>query len=365
MKSELSPEIREVVEAIHYRPSVSIIMPFEPKMNARTALAWHLKLAVDTVNREIRKNYQDDLAELVIRKLKGITQNLNFSTFKRSVAIYVSPVFEKVLYLDIPVEEKIIIDESFEIRDLVFAKKEIHEYLVLILSGKESKVYIGNSTSFIKIKSNVPDHVAAYENDIAEATANFSDPSHKKEVLLKKFLQQTDHGLSYLLQSFQLPVFVLGTHKVLGYFKALTRNEKSISGYIPGNYEEASQTELRDVMNPYVNDWKKVKMGDLHHQMEKAANAGKLAAGVKDVWKLATQNRGRLLIVEKNFTAAGEHGNTESAIRLPEEPNNKYSYIKDTVDDIIEKILEHGGDVEFVDDGMLRDYGHIVLIQHY
>jgi hypothetical protein len=340
-------------------------MPFEPKMNARTGLVWQLKLAVDTVSREIRKNYQDDLAELVIRKLKGITQNLNFSTLKRSIAIYVSPVYEKVLYLDIPVEERIIIDESFEIRDLVYAKKEAHEYLVLILSGKESKVYIGNSTSFIKVKSNVPDNKAAYENDIAEATANFSDPSYRKEVLLKKFLHQTDQGLIFLQQSFRLPIFVMGTHKVLGYFKALTKNEKSISGYVPGNYEEASQTELRDVIQPYVNDWKKVKLNDLRRQIEKAADMGKLVTGIKDVWKMAAQDRARLLVVEKTFMVAAQHWNSEEIIISPEEPYNKFSYIKDAVDDIMEKVLQHGGDVEFVDEWMLKDYGHIVLIQYY
>lgn len=366
MKSALSPEIREVSEAIHYRPAISIILPFEPKMNPRTELAQQLKHAVDIVNKEVRKNYpDDDLAELVIGRLRRIVKNLNFSTFKKSIAIYVSPVFEKVLYLDIPVEQKIIIDESFEIRDLVYAKKDLHKYLVLILSGKESKVYIGNSTTFIKVKLNVPENIVAYENDIPEKTANFSDPSHRKEVLLKKFLHQTDEGLSFLQQSFRLPVFVMGTHKVLGYFKALTKNEKNISGYVPGNYEEASEAELRNIIKPYVNDWKKVKMDDLRKQTEKAANAGKLAAGIKDVWRLATQDRGRLLVVEKNFMFAAQHGSSEEMIISPEEPYNKFSYIKDAVDDVIEKVLQHGGDVEFVDEGILEDYGHIVLLQYY
>jgi hypothetical protein len=62
---------------------------------------------------------------------------------------------------------------------------------------------------------------------------------------------------------------------------------------------------------------------------------------------------------------AAEHGNTEEVITPPEEPYNKYSCIKDAVDDVIEKVLQHGGDVEFVDEGMLKDYGHIVLVQYY
>jgi hypothetical protein len=32
---------------------------------------------------------------------------------------------------------------------------------------------------------------------------------------------------------------------------------------------------------------------------------------------------------------------------------------------VIEKVLEHGGDVEFVDKGVLNDLEHIALIQFY
>ena len=36
-----------------------------------------------------------------------------------------------------------------------------------------------------------------------------------------------------------------------------------------------------------------------------------------------------------------------------------------TVDDVIEKVLENGGDVEFVDEGLLKQYDHIALISFY
>src|SRR6478609_4007882 len=115
MKPAVSPDIRDVVEAIHYSPAISIIMPFEPKMNAKAGLIQQLKFAVDKVDRNVRANYHADLADLVVQKLKKIVANLNFNTFKKSIAIYVSPVFEKVLYLDIPLEQKVDVDGSFKI----------------------------------------------------------------------------------------------------------------------------------------------------------------------------------------------------------------------------------------------------------
>jgi Bacterial archaeo-eukaryotic release factor family 3 len=183
--------------------------------------------------------------------------------------------------------------------------------------------------------------------------------------MLKQFLHQTDEGLRQLLESYPIPVFVMGVKKLLGYFKSLTKNEKSIVGYVHGNYEEATEMELWETLKPYVDDWKKIKMKDLHHQLERAADAGKLAMGMINVWKQASQHRGQLLVVEKNFMYAAEHGSDEGVIYKVVEPYNKFSYIKDAVDDVIEKVLENGGDIEFVDEGILKEYQHIALIQYY
>lgn len=365
MKPVLSPEIREVTDSIHYSPCISIIMPFEPKMSPKAELTHQLKIATDKVEREIRNNYPEDVTRLVIQKLKGIIRTLNLNTFKKSIAIYVSPVFEKVLYLDIPVEQKVIVNGSFEIRDLLYSKKELQQYLVLILTGKWSKVYLGNAAAFTKVKSNVPDHIAAFKNDPPEKVANFSDPSYRKEVLQKKFIHHTDQGLSFLLQAYPFPVFVAGTNKMLGYFKSVTKNEKHIAGYIHGNYSESTEEKLAGKLKPYLENWKKVKQDALRQKMEEAADSGKLAVGIGDVWKQASQHRGQLLIVEKNFMCPAQQGPRDEIIFMPSEPYNKFSYIKDAVDDIIEKVLEDGGDVEFVEEGVLTDFQHISLIQHY
>jgi len=134
-KAITTPEISEVMEALHYRPAISIILPFEPKMKSKTELIHSLKIATDSVEKDLMENYPDEMSILVMRKLRAIINGLNFNSYKKSIAIYVSPVFEKVLYLDIPVEEKIIVDESFEIRDLVYCKKQLHKYLVLLVSS--------------------------------------------------------------------------------------------------------------------------------------------------------------------------------------------------------------------------------------
>jgi len=363
MNSTLTPEIREISEALHYRPAISIIMPFEPKMVSKNELTHSLKLALDRVNEQLRENYPNKISALVMSKLKSIVKELNFNTHKKSVAIYVSPVFEKVLYLDITVEQKIIIDESFEIRDLVYSKKQLRKYLVLLLSGKECRILLGNTNSLVRIISDSPD--PAYITDPPEKVANFSDPSARKDILLEKFLHHIEKSLDLILSSYHLPLFVMGTERIMGHFKKLTKYGSAVIEYIPGNYEEATVEKLRKTLEPYLLNWKNIRDKDLLNQLHEAADNKKLAFGMKSVWQEAMNHKGKLLVVEKNFMYAAEQGSTGDIIYKATEPYNKFSYIKDAVDDVIEKVLANGGDVEFVDENILTPFQHIALVKYY
>jgi hypothetical protein len=355
----------EILNAVKYMPCVSIIMPFEPKMSLKSELEHKLKLAFAKVDSELMASYTEEKALVVLRKLRSLVKRLDFNTYKKSIAIFVSPLVEKVFYLDIPVDEKIIVDDSFEIRDLVYSKKEMHKYLVLVLSSKRTRIYLGNSTTFVRVVSNVPSHVAAFKNDISERVSNFSDPSGRKEIMLEKFLHHTDEGLSILLKAYPLPLFVIGTDRVIGHFKKITHNGNRIIGYIHGNYEGASEEELRKALDPHISDWRKINQTDLLHQLDAAASAKKLVAGIENVWRESTHKKGRLLVVENNFIYPAHHGGEKDIIYNEELDTENDFYIKDAVDDVIEKVLENGGDVEFVDENVLKDYGHIALVLFY
>ena len=365
MNPIMTPEIREVMETEHYHPAVSIIMPFEPKMSLKTELANSLKTAADKVEQELMENYPYEVGMLMMLKLSAIIKDLNFNNHKKSLAIYVSPVFEKVLYLDIAVEEKITVAESFEIRDLVNSKKQLHKYLVLLLSDKESRIYLGNPETFVRIVSNTPESVYAFVNELAERVANFSDKSELKEIIIDKFLHHTDNALDIILNAYRLPLFVLGTEKISGHFKKITKHGGVVIEYVHGNFIEASSEQLKETLETYIADWKKVEERDLLNQLEEAAGKKKLALGMSDVWREAMIHKGRLLVVEKNYRYAAHCENSDEIIYNAIKPYNKFSYIKNAVDEVIEKVLENGGEVEFVDKDVLKDYHHIAMVKNY
>jgi hypothetical protein len=364
MNIHVSREEQELFGAIKYLPAVSIILPFEPVMSLKTELAHQLKIIQEKVERELIKNYPADKAVPVIVKLQNLIHHLNYNTRKKALAIFVSPVVEKVFYLDIEVNEKVIIDESFEIRDLIGNKKQIIQYLVFMISAELSKMYLGNCSKFILIKSNLPENMDG-EIEQQGGKGSYSDTEKLKEVRTEKFLHHLDQDLGLILKAYPLPVFVLGTDKTLGYFRKITRNEQSLVQYIPGNYLQTPESEIREIMAPYTRHWHEMKEKSLLLQIQQAMSENKLEYGIRQVWKAASQKRGRLLLVEKNFIYPAHQGAEPESISREDFSLNNPFYIKDAVDDVMEKVLEAGGDIEFVGDDLLKAFGRIALIRYY
>jgi hypothetical protein len=334
-------------------------MPFEPKMNSREVIDHSLKLAVDTIKRDLYKNFSKDIADEVLQKLQNVMEHLDYSTHKKSIALYVSATIEKVYYLDIEVREKIMTDTSFEIRDVVMNKKDERRFLVLVISAKREKIYTATGNKLQLITSNSVAHV---ERDLPEPVGNFTDAATIKEIRLKNFLRYIDNNLSNLLKFYPMPLFIIAPKKTMGYFQSITKHEKNIAGYIHGNFDNATESELLKALEPQLKNWNVVRENHLQQQLKIAGDDNRLITGISNVWMRANSKHKQRLIVERDFYCPAfltEKGETVFA------NNNKNNVMmaRDTVDDVIEKVLANGGDVEFVDD--LKNYNRIALMDCY
>lgn len=282
MPTETYIEENSITGLRNLLPSVSIIEPFQPMMSSKSDIECRLKLAIEKAEKKLMAKYPMEKTLPVIIKLHNLVHNLNYNTHKKSIAIFASPVIEKTYYFDISVEERIVTDE-FKIRDIICSKKQNTEYLVFLLSAECSKMYLGNNEKLTLIKSNVPENIAAYKNDIPERVSNFSDPDKRKEILLDKFLHHMDEGLSLVLKAYNLPVFVMGAEKVLGHFKKITHNADMLVEFIHGSYTDASEAQTQEILKPYLQDWKNIKQQNILLELAKATDYEKVAYGMEEV----------------------------------------------------------------------------------
>lgn len=328
-------------------PSIALVFPFDPKMTPRADLELSIKRLSGTAEKQLLTRHSGDTALPVIKRLQQALRGLNYSTHKRSAAVWVSPSKMGTTYMDFAVEEGLFVDQPFRVRDLADCKPSGKDYLLLLLSGKESKMYLRNGGGLKLIKTNVAQHIFAYLNEAPQRAGNFSDPADRHEVMLNKFLHHMDEGLAYVLKAYPLPVFVAGPERVAGHFSRITRHAGNIAAYIPRNCIHSTEKELEALLQPLLNDWHRLRQNLLALQLEKAFEAGKLVCGIEEVRKAARCSNSRLVVLE------------ESDAR----PSDFFSC--GPLDPIVEKVLENGGDVEKLEPGALGRFGPVALIRYY
>ncbi len=348
MQTTLTPELTEVIGAMPNRPAISIILPIEPTFSYERTLLHKLKTVVDRVGHELSGKYPKEVEHSVMEKLRSIVATTKVDIYKKGIAIFVSQGFEKLIFLDVPVQERILINDTFEVRDLVKNGKLRDKYLILLLNGRNFKLYQGSTHEFLKVISSIPRSIDAYQRDLGEEPHGKTALSQKKDVLMDKFLHQVDREIGRLIATDHLPVFVLGTKKVLGHFKKLTKNSDGIAAYISGNYDKASFAQLQELLQPYLIGLKIDQQKQLLTLLDQAADQQKLAVGINEVWQAAQDKRGQKLVVESDFMS-------------PILPAMDI-YTPDAVDDIIAKVIAHGGEVDFTEHNFLDKYQHIALV---
>lgn len=359
---DFSTDEEQVIHPVRLAPCVSLILPFETKISQKEELEHKLKLTLQELERKLLEDYTEDKCRQVMSRLETLLRTTDFTSDKKSIAIYASPVLAKVFYLDFPVEPKMIIDESFEIRDLVYSKQAAFKFLLVKLSSRHAEVFLAANHHLVKLKLNQAGRIEAYERDLPEQVFNFSDAGEENEKLLQKFLRRVDEGLLPLVRAYNLPLFVLAPEKVASLFQHISRHHQD--GMVYGNFERATDQEVLAAVQPAIRKYKNRQTEKLKEQIANTLEVGRLVAGVASVWTAAKDKLGKLLIVERNFMAPAEHTDKEHFIRT-HDPEDGGLYIKDAVDDIIEMVLDSGGEVAFVDDGELNDYMHIALILYY
>ena len=352
MKAHISQDVQEVMEAVHYRPSITLLVPCKARIGMKEEMQQYLKLEADKIRKQLSAEYPADVVSLVMKKMNSLFAGIEYDEQKKSIAFFVSPVFSKLFYLDVPVEEKLIIDEMFEIRDLVYSRKRLGKYLLLVLGAKELAVYLIDAVNWVKILVDTDQSLSSAADTPHDKVANFSDNNSMGEKEIQKFLHYADRVLKTVLDTHQLPLLVMGDDKIIGYFRKITRYAENIVEYIHGDHLHDTVPHLQKIIQPYLRNRDRVLQQQVYMQLEDAASRDKLVTGIKNVWQEAKQKNAKLLVVERNYMYYAEVGGTGLQER-------------DKVDEVIRYVQECGGDVAFVDQDVLSECHHIALIRYH
>src|SRR5579872_1888508 len=215
---------KDIMGHVLVPPAVSILLPVHSVFASHAELLHRLKIAMENVRHQLLRNYTAQTAVAVMNRLDNLPRQLKDDTLHKSIALFASPQKSKLFYLDTTVEEKIVVGDTFAVRELVADCKQLRQYLIVVLSEKQCRFYLAAEDRLEQLTTSIPAEAYAYVNEKPERVANFSDPGDRRENLMDKFLHYMDNELSRILALHPLPVFAMGPEKVMGHFKAHSRH---------------------------------------------------------------------------------------------------------------------------------------------
>ncbi|MAT54396.1 MAG: hypothetical protein CMN32_07915 [Saprospirales bacterium] len=346
-------------------PSVSITLPTHRTFPDNK----QDKVLLDDLLRQAKKRLLDEFKEEevagLIQRLESLAAEIDHQHNLEGLALFVNKDFGKYYRVPFSVPERVILDDTFLTRDLVFTLNRSKPYWLLVLSEKSTRLYHGIRTDiFEAIGDGFP---MAYDGpgSTEPLPGGFGiEPSKLEEKYLMQFFRQVDEAFHNYWKDAQIPVVVAGVEHYLAMFEKVTSHGDAILTSLKGNYDDTPVHELGKLAWEVARRAFDEKRKSWLDKLEDAVSANYYASTIGEAWRAVKDGRARALLVEQDFHQPA-HLNDDGYLLYVEEKADAPGVIDDAVDDLIELMMAQGGEVIFVENGDLEKHQRVAVITRY
>jgi hypothetical protein len=349
----------KILTGFNTYPSVSILLPTHRTSPDNNLDALLLKKLFKEAETRLLSEFEKKRISGLVSKLKKLVSAVDIRQNLDGLAIFVNHGFEKIVRLPFPVKERVIIDETFATRDIIRAMNRGINYYTLSLSAGFVRLFEAHRDSFIEITEWGFPFVNPFQRG-----SNLEESTSQKETRLKEFFNTVDKSFTRIYHSSPMRLVLAGVQKNLAFYQDQADLRNILMTTIEGNFDHTSAHDLGKFVWPEVKSVMAEKRHEVIRQLEEAIGAMKMVSGIEEVWNLAIQDRGLILVVEEDYQQPARINSKDNSINLVEK-HNEPGIVDDLVDEIAEKVIATGGRVVFVDNGALAKYNRIGLVLKY
>lgn len=357
-------DIKQVQQIMGY-PCVSITMPTHRTSPENKQDPIRVKNLVHEAADRLLIEFNKREIQPLITRLENLADNIDYNNLLDGLVLFANQEYSQSFLLPISISERVVVDETFFTRNLVHALNEAIRYWVLVLSEKPTRLYEGTRDSLVEVQGEGfpmehtgPGGSAALPGGVGVNISAYRDEYHRK------FFRAVDKALKRYMDDDRLPLVVVGVDRYHSFFNEVTNYQNLIFGRITGNYDKTTAHELAKLVWPLVEEKIAEKQTQSLADLRKAVSDRRVASEISDIWRLAYEGRGHLLLVEKDFHYPARL-QEDTQILIPAEDITAPDVIDDAVDEIVEAVISMGGDVVFMENGQLDDHQRIAMILRY
>jgi hypothetical protein len=213
-------------------------------------------------------------------------------------------------------------------------------YYVLSLSERTSRLYEAFRDTLIDIENTwFP----------MESSRSPSQPDLNDDQL-RALLQRVDHHFAHYYTQDPLGMIVIGTNRDQVMFESLTAFSNIIIGKAYGDHSATSTRDLGRIVWPIVKGVMANAGEKVERDLAAATLARNVAVGIDAVVKSVDAGVGATLLVEDSYQV------------VPDKSSSLIDDVDNVVDVVIDKVLALGGNVIFVENGLLNKFQSAALI---
>jgi hypothetical protein len=354
-----------LLQQIKGYPALTITLPTHRTSPENLQDPIRIRNLAEQATVRLHKEFRKREAAPLLERLEKLVDGIDYHHALSGLGLFVNHDFALAIQMPFALKECVNIGDTFLTRDLVFAMNRTPRYLTLVLSEKPTRLFECTRDTFIEIKEggfplmhDGPGGEQPLPGGFGIKKSAYRDEYHRK------FFRQIHTALKPFLADTPSPLVVVGVDRFLAFFDEVTKHKDAIMTTLQGSHDKTSPHELAQLVWPLVESTLTEQRQQVLVELDKAVGENKCASTVGEVWRLAKEGRGRLLVVEEGFHFSARVDET-GMILIPADDAAAPDVIDDTVDEIIETILEKQGKVVFVENGQLEAYQHIALILRY
>ncbi len=344
-------------------PAVSIVMPLDPPRPGTTRHRIRLRNLHAAARNQVLEWYTGREAKAVLDRLDEAMAAVDLSRPGLGVVVFATRDIAEAHMAPFPVHEAVAVDSTLLTRSLIQGLRRSPRYRVLVVSEKR-----------IRLFDAVRDHLAEIDEGGFPMQADFA-PLDRRAVAgrfalegagddretLRTFYRRVDTALREICRGDPLPLVLAGVERSVARFEEVARaHGQEVIGRVRGNYGFLSSRDLGAITWPVARHHLRQRRREVVARLVKAVGEGRAVTGIDEVWRLAGDGRGNLLVVEEDYRH--EPSMLKDGRLVPAPVSLGPDVITDPVDEVVESVVRSGGIVEFVPSQQLGELGRIGLL---
>lgn len=296
----------------------------------------------------------------IMEKLNHLVEKIDHSHNLESLIIFACSDFAEYTRLPVPVQNRVVIDDTFATRDLVRAMHQESAYYVLVLSRQQARLIEAYNDTVTEEKRGA----FPMENNLYTTDREKLSTVKGQDNLIEEFFNRVDKIVNEAIKDNLLPIFLATETRNFHHYLKVADRKDLVIGHINKNRDAgkaaAIVTEAWGEMTLLIRKRNLERLTELY----KSVSDNKFLTDYNEIWNAIKHGRGKTLFVKKGFYKPALLLD-DQVIPVEEHRKDQKGIIDDIIDEMIDQNLNYGGDTVFIEGDEIKRFGNVVLTTRY